>query len=178
MWQKHGLIQRCSLNFIVKNILKIFWKERRMERAPFFSNEWGKERSALLKFEERKILWRKNFLDCCTESADYCKIIDFPTKSYLPRKIRHFQKMKNVSSWTLSLLLALSFDQKSESKIFTQPIWNGVGFICAISQKKILSADIKQIDTEKKNFVLFLGLAKTYIFMRKIFQFDNFLTLW
>ena len=88
----------------------------------------------------------------------------FSKKSYLPRKIRHFEKIKNVFSWILSLQLELTFDQKSESEIFTQPIQNVLGFICPISQIMFLSADIKQRDTEKNLHVLILGLAKTYIF--------------
>ena len=50
------------------------------------------------------------------------------------------------------------------------------GFYLPYFTENVLCADIKQKDTEKMLYVLFLGLAKTYIFTRKIFQFDNFLT--
>ena len=48
--------------------------------------------------------------------------MDFPMKSYLTRKIRHFEKNENIFSWILALYLVVTFCQKSRSKIFTQPL--------------------------------------------------------
>ena len=47
----------------------------------------------------RAFSWNKNVSHLVTKSADICKNVNLPIKSYLLGKIRHFEKVKNFFPW-------------------------------------------------------------------------------
>ena len=64
----------------------------------------------------RAFSWNKNFWNFSTKSTDISQNIDFPKKSYIAKKINHFEKIKNVfhgsQPYSRLLLLIISSSQK------------------------------------------------------------------